>query len=165
MIYPKLSDSCILTFSESLKVRLINGESKTEGLVQVNYFGSWLHVCGDHGWDVRDARVICHQLGFGEAVLGYTPMEEGPSGYYDELIEVDRTRPIVTIDRMRCHGNETNVGQCKYEVQFSQTCRYGAPLTCHTPRPGKKLRYFLIFLSANTSSKCHFYECHLFIFN
>ncbi|XP_072013630.1 uncharacterized protein [Amphiura filiformis] len=124
---------CAKSPPDEMQVRLMHGESTDEGQVQVKYFGSWLPICGEHGWDLRDARVVCHQLDFGEAVIGYS--EEGPSGYVDEM-EDDRTRPIITIDRMSCHGNETNIAQCKYEVQFTQRCRYGAQVTCRTPKSG-----------------------------
>ena len=119
-----------------MNVRLQSGKSSNEGIVQVRYFNSWIPVCRDHGWDVRDARVVCHQQGYGEAVIGYKSIfDDDPSGYE---VQDDRTsNTVITIDRVRCHGNETNIAQCKYEVQFSQSCRYAASVTCHTPRAGK----------------------------
>ena len=46
-------------------VRLVNGSSDSEGIVEVCYQGVWTTVDGyRYYWDYRDARVLCHQLGY-----------------------------------------------------------------------------------------------------
>ena len=44
-------------------VRLLGGVTKYEGLVEVCVGGVWGVVCPS-GWDVREATVVCKQLGF-----------------------------------------------------------------------------------------------------
>lgn len=44
-------------------IRLINGSTPYEGLVQVCYNGVWGTVCDDY-WGTNDAMVACRQLGF-----------------------------------------------------------------------------------------------------
>ena len=44
-------------------VQLMNGSSDSEGIVEVCYQGVWTTVAG-YGWDYRDARVLCRQLGY-----------------------------------------------------------------------------------------------------
>ena len=44
-------------------VRLVNGSSDREGIVEVCYQGVWTAVDGVY-WDYRDARVLCRQLGY-----------------------------------------------------------------------------------------------------
>lgn len=44
-------------------VRLMDGDTPGDGRVEICIYGLWGSVC-DHGWDYRDARVVCRQLGY-----------------------------------------------------------------------------------------------------
>ena len=45
------------------EIRLVNGQSDYEGLVEVCYDGSWGSICPGY-WDNYDAKVACRQLGY-----------------------------------------------------------------------------------------------------
>ena len=67
----KLGNGCTFTLNctvvpancTSGDVRLVNGSSDSEGIVEVCYQGVWTTVDG-YSWDYRDARVLCRQLGY-----------------------------------------------------------------------------------------------------
>ena len=48
-------------------VRLIGGKNKQEGRVEVFYDGQWGTVCDDE-WSLKEATIVCKELGYGKAV-------------------------------------------------------------------------------------------------
>lgn len=47
-------------------VRLVEGNTKLEGRVEICMKNAWGTVCDD-GWNSEDARVVCRQLGLSTA--------------------------------------------------------------------------------------------------
>ena len=83
------------------QVRLVDGPNATSGRVEVYYAGQWGTVCDDW-WDLRDANVVCRQLGFGPAYSALIPSYR-------------RYRPgtgSIWIDDLACAGTESRLSEC-----------------------------------------------------
>ena len=81
------------------EVRLVGGSGPHEGRVEVYFNSLWGTVCDD-GWDLQDATVVCHQLGYGSAV-----------GALESAAFGEGSGPI-WYSNVLCSGNETNLTQC-----------------------------------------------------
>lgn len=44
-------------------LRLVGGKSENEGTVLIYHWSRWGAICDDH-WDIRDANVVCNELGY-----------------------------------------------------------------------------------------------------
>lgn len=47
-------------------LRLVGGRSKNEGTVLIYHWSRWGAICDDY-WDIRDANVVCNELGYAGA--------------------------------------------------------------------------------------------------
>uniref|UniRef100_A0AAY5EUU6 SRCR domain-containing protein n=1 Tax=Electrophorus electricus TaxID=8005 RepID=A0AAY5EUU6_ELEEL len=81
-------------------VRLVDGGGRCSGRVEVLHRGQWGTVCGA-GWDMRDAAVVCRELGCGEAVDAVYNAHFGPG-----------SRPI-WMDEVTCSGSESTLKNCR----------------------------------------------------
>lgn len=86
-------------------LRLRDGQSHCDGRVEVFLDGAWGRVL-DNAWDLRDAAVVCRQLGCGEAQLAYDAPAPG-----------HKTIPV-GLSLVHCLGSETHLTQCKVSVSM-----------------------------------------------
>uniref|UniRef100_A0A8C3FU28 SRCR domain-containing protein n=1 Tax=Chrysemys picta bellii TaxID=8478 RepID=A0A8C3FU28_CHRPI len=93
----------------SEKLRVVEGEDRCSGRVEVWYRGSWGTVCDD-SWDMVDANVVCKQLGCGSAVSapGEAAFGEG-------------TGPI-WVETLNCRGTESSLWECPAKPWGESIC-------------------------------------------
>lgn len=97
----------------SSTIRLVGGTTPYEGRVEV----LWVHqgfeqygtICDDN-WTIREARVICRQLGHFDASAAYGQAHFGPGA------------GMILLDDMACTGTETDIVQCAHNYWMDTNC-------------------------------------------
>ncbi|CAB4045365.1 deleted in malignant brain tumors 1 -like, partial [Paramuricea clavata] len=89
----------------------LQGPSSTNGTgrVEVFFAGQWGTICDD-AWDIRDARVVCRQLGYLNAVAAL-------GGY-----KVPDGSGKIWLDSVRCKGSEKKLSTCSHDKWGSHNC-------------------------------------------
>ncbi|KAG9330685.1 hypothetical protein JZ751_022416 [Albula glossodonta] len=100
------------------QLRLV-GPSKCSGRVEVRLEGSWGTVCDD-SWDMREAQVVCRQLGCGEALR-----VEGNATF-------GRGNGTIWLDEVNCTGDELHLWDCCQSPLNQSDCSHkeDAGVTC-----------------------------------
>ena len=107
------------TWFSSGSLRLANGNAPSEGRVEIWYSNQWNTVCDDH-WDISDANVVCHQLGYGGAVAAHQ------SAYFGQ------GSGQILLDDVQCTGTETSLFSCSHRGTRIHNCGHSedASVTC-----------------------------------
>ncbi|KAM4778253.1 scavenger receptor cysteine-rich type 1 protein M130-like isoform 3-T3 [Cyanocitta cristata] len=74
---PGISHGADIVCSGSRRVRLVGSSGRCAGRVEVYSSGTWSAVCQE-GWDLRDAAVVCRELGCGTALQAPSSARFGP---------------------------------------------------------------------------------------
>ena len=111
-------------------IRLVGGNSPSEGRVELCMGSSWGTVCDDF-WGTPDARVVCRQLGFStmNAVARTTAFFGAGTG-------------TILLDNVQCTGDEDMLIDCPALTMHN--CNHGedAGVTCVAMR--KYLQQFVL---------------------
>lgn len=95
---------------------------ENSGRVEIFYGGVWGTVC-NISWDIDDAAVVCHQLGYPNAIslLGHGTFTEGEG--------------VVWLEGIDCHGNETRLTECGLSNWGQSQCdhTHDAGVVCESP--------------------------------
>ena len=100
-------------------LRLVGGDRKGEGRVEIFYNGTWGTVCDDD-WDINDARVVCQHLGFSNAVraLGSAHFGSGSGEVWLDNVGCSGSESSIE----NCSHNGWGVGDCTHKEDASVTC-------------------------------------------
>ncbi|XP_062815413.1 scavenger receptor cysteine-rich domain-containing group B protein isoform X1 [Anolis carolinensis] len=122
---PFLEESLPTTASTTLRpkdgfLRLVNGSHRCEGRVELFLLSQWGTVCDD-AWDLKDARVVCRQLGCGRAVTASGEARYGQGTGY------------IFLDNLKCKGDEASLLRCSHIRWNVHNCDHSedAGARCH----------------------------------
>ncbi|XP_009703161.1 PREDICTED: deleted in malignant brain tumors 1 protein-like, partial [Cariama cristata] len=121
-----------------MSLRLVNGGDVCSGRLEVFHNGSWATVCDD-GWDMKDAMVVCRQLGCGGALSAKIDAFFG-EGTGDILL-----------DNVACSGDESSLEQCSHRGLGTHDCYHkeDAGVIC------EDLHYIYVkFIEENEENSC-----------
>ncbi|XP_065835665.1 neurotrypsin-like isoform X2 [Oscarella lobularis] len=115
MILPTLTIVATLAYLTyaSNSVRLVGGQfAPNEGRVEVLRNSLWGTVCDD-SWDLNDAKVVCRQLGFSDALAAKERAYFG-AGSGD-----------IWMDEVQCVGTEASLQSCLFDGWGNNDCSHG----------------------------------------
>ncbi|XP_068961008.1 neurotrypsin isoform X3 [Petaurus breviceps papuanus] len=104
-------DNDVNRFSLGLPIRLMDGENKKEGRVEIFVNGQWGTICDD-GWTDKDAAVVCRQLGYKGLARART------MAYFGE------GKGPIHADNVKCTGSERNLVDCIKQDIGTHNCRH-----------------------------------------
>ena len=92
-------------------VRLVNSDNRCSGRVEIFHRGQWGTVCDD-GWDLRDADVVCRQLGCGRARSA------------NHTATFGQGNGPIWLDEVSCFGNESSITNCRHQGFGAHDCSH-----------------------------------------
>ncbi len=123
------------TFCHAATVRLVNGPNPRAGRLEVLHNDVWGTVCED-SFDVRDASVVCQQLGLGSSGTAYGNARYGQATGQIWLDEVGCTGTEARLES--CRHNPWGTHDCTHAKDVGVECAPEAPASPQpSPNPGE----------------------------
>lgn len=93
------------------RIRLVDGDNRCSGRVEVLRHNQWGTVC-DHGWDLREADVVCLELGCGLAGSALNSSVFGPGSGQ------------IWLQHVQCTGHESSLTHCAVFLHSNIYCTH-----------------------------------------
>lgn len=97
-------------------VRIVDGPTESDGIVQVCYKGHWGTVCAS-SWNAEEALVVCRQLGY--TVLDTFYSRTSATSVSDQIVE-----------DLSCTHNHFSLSNCDVTFGNPVNCTFNAGLSC-----------------------------------
>ena len=101
------------------------------GRVEILYKGYWGTICDD-GWDMKDAKVVCHQLGYQDVARTLQRSEISSGSGHIWLVAV------------ACTGEEKNLTSCYHNGWGVHSCSHSQDAGVECSTTGMKLSIILV---------------------
>ena len=102
-------------------IRLVSRNNSTSsGRVEVLHMGTWGTICGN-SWDLRDANVVCRQLGYDGALSAprYAAFGQGTGQIWLEDVQCVGDEIAIS----DCYHRGWNVHNCGHHSDVGVVCR------------------------------------------
>jgi len=114
-----IANYCLYLYTYIARVRLVNGPNPHLGCVEIYTNstggldnGEWGSIC-DGNWNFKDARVVCHQLGYLDAVVA--PMST----------HFGQGNGPIWLNLVQCLGTESDLFLCRNNGIAKHICDHG----------------------------------------
>ncbi|XP_058240041.1 antigen WC1.1-like [Hemibagrus wyckioides] len=97
-------------------LRLSGGKGSCSGRLEVYHNSTWGSVCDDQ-WNIRNAQVVCRQLGCGSALSA------------DRNVWLGSGEGTIWLNRVKCRGDEIHLWDCHHSLKNHTDCSH-AGVTC-----------------------------------
>ncbi|KAK3544613.1 hypothetical protein QTP86_017861 [Hemibagrus guttatus] len=105
-----------MTYQKHWSLRLSGGKGSCSGRLEVYHNSTWGSVCDDQ-WNIRNAQVVCRQLGCGSALSA------------DRKVSPGSGEGTIWLNRVKCRGDEIHLWDCHHSLKKHTDCSH-AGVTC-----------------------------------
>ncbi|BES87727.1 serine protease [Nesidiocoris tenuis] len=119
---------------QGIQLKLVDGNSKSEGTIEVKALGKWGLICDDQ-FDLNDAHVVCRHIGY--------PLGAKEIRKHQATSLTDKVNTFL-IDDLNCNGNETTIADCAHNGWGVHDCSQeeAAGVVCKTVENECSLNYW-----------------------